>query len=195
MAFSIRIGGNLSALPFPVSSHFMPFPSYIKMFSTHPDIPNISSNGSITENLSHLVDDYLDSHIICLPSFVQDTIHLLQILKETLVSPSAILVAIDVEALYSSIPHELGVSCIRTLTVHLIWLALWLFYYESIGFHFTPQCFQFSGCSLPPGVGGCDGDLLCPILPVPGEWEHTLFKSEEMAPLWQQHYPLVQVHR
>lgn len=38
--------------------------------------------------------------------------HLLQNLEELVVPPDALLVAVDVEALYSSIPHQLGILAI-----------------------------------------------------------------------------------
>lgn len=45
---------------------------------------------------------------------MKDTIHLLQIIDDTHVPPGVWLVAVDVEALYSSIPHNKGISVVKS---------------------------------------------------------------------------------
>lgn len=44
--------------------------------------------------------------------YIKDTIHLLQILENLEISKSAILVTVDVELLYGSIPHDKGVATV-----------------------------------------------------------------------------------
>lgn len=56
----------------------------------------VSSNGSISENLSHFIDAYLQPLVLSQPIFVQDTI---QFFEELEISSDSILVVIDVEAL------------------------------------------------------------------------------------------------
>lgn len=53
--------------------------------------------------------DALVKELVCeLPSFVQETQDVLRQLEMVVVSPGAIPVGIDVESLYTSIPHEWG---------------------------------------------------------------------------------------
>lgn len=99
--------------PFPHIPTFYSLPKLHKHVTSPPGRPIVSRNGSLTENLSHLVDEHLRPHVISLPSYLQDTIYLLQIIEGVSVFLSALLVAIDVEALYSSIPHNLSIACIR----------------------------------------------------------------------------------
>lgn len=48
-----------------------------------------------------------------LPSYTRDTIHVLQMIGRLHIEGHITLVAIDVEALYSSIPHDKGISAIQ----------------------------------------------------------------------------------
>lgn len=58
--------------------------------------PIISGNGCISEGISQVIDQHLRPHVMDLPSYTKDTIHLLQILDSLVVSDSAILVTVDV---------------------------------------------------------------------------------------------------
>lgn len=49
-------------------------------------------------------------HVIGLPSYVRDASDLLKSLDGLSIPPDALLVTIDVEALLSSIPHEIGLK-------------------------------------------------------------------------------------
>lgn len=44
--------------------------------------PIISRNGSISEGVSQVIDQYLRPHVLDLPSYTKDTIHLLQMLED-----------------------------------------------------------------------------------------------------------------
>lgn len=78
-----------------------------------PGGPIISGIGAIRENASKLVDEYLRRYVTSLPSYVKDTFHFLQILDNLCIPDYSILVTTDVEALYSSIPHEKGLTTIK----------------------------------------------------------------------------------
>lgn len=65
------------------------------------------------ENRSKFIDIHLRPHVMNLPSYIKDTIHLLQNLEGIYLSPETLLVNIDVETLYSSIPHHLGISAVK----------------------------------------------------------------------------------
>lgn len=66
---------------------------------------------SLTENASRLVDSVLMPQVLCLLSYTET--HLTS--SNRLVNPpDALFVTLDVEALYSSIPHEQGIGLVRT---------------------------------------------------------------------------------
>lgn len=75
--------------------------------------PIVSGVGSITSKARKLVDKHLQPHVTSLPSYVRDTMHLLQILDDIVVPIGSFLVGIDVETLYNSIPHTKGVATVR----------------------------------------------------------------------------------
>lgn len=53
-------------------------------------------------------------HVTKLPSYVKDTLDLLKILDGLTIPSDALLVTSVVEALYASIPHDLGLQTIKT---------------------------------------------------------------------------------
>ena len=76
----------------------------------------ISGRGSPTERLSGFVDFFLQPGMKQLPSFLQDTKHLLQIideinqkiLEEEVSLDGVALVTLDVESMYNNMPEELA---------------------------------------------------------------------------------------
>ena len=73
----------------------------------------VSSCGSLTENISVIVDRFLKPHIPSIPSYIKDTNHFLERLRNLGDLPvGALLVTLDVTALYPSIPHEDGLSAL-----------------------------------------------------------------------------------
>lgn len=62
---------------------------------------------------SQLVVDFLRPHVEGLASYLQDTSDLLRTLDGLALPGEAWLVALDIEALYNSIPHELGVGVVE----------------------------------------------------------------------------------
>lgn len=90
-----------------------PFPR-IPTFYTLPKVhkpgkltgrPIVSGSGSLKESASTLVDRTLKPRVEVLPSFVKDTLHFLKIVDGLTVPPGSILVMVDIECLYNSIPH------------------------------------------------------------------------------------------
>lgn len=73
----------------------------------------ISGCGSLTENVSKLIDKYLYPHVKSLSSYVKDTIELFKITDGLQIPQGSWLVAIDIEALYNSIPHTRGVQVVQ----------------------------------------------------------------------------------
>ena len=76
--------------------------------------PIISGSGSITEGISHFVQDQIKDISKKHPSYLEDTPDLLRQLKDIGDIPDgAILATIDVSALYSNIQREDGVEAVR----------------------------------------------------------------------------------
>lgn len=61
---------------------------------------------------STFVDDYLQGHVHSLPSYLRDTVQVLQVVDNLTIPEEALLVTIEIEALYSSIPHVLGIETV-----------------------------------------------------------------------------------
>lgn len=72
----------------------------------------ISGNGNLTKSISRLVDQHLIPHVYDLVSYTKDTIDLLKHLEGIVVHPDSLLVALDVEALFCSIPHKKGIQVV-----------------------------------------------------------------------------------
>ena len=74
--------------------------------------PVVSMSGSNTEGLSHWVDEQAKAEVHKLPSYVEDTRHLLQIFQETNETKRqpahAIPVVMDITNMYGNIPWEDG---------------------------------------------------------------------------------------
>lgn len=62
--------------------------------------PVVSGIGAISEKASIFVDCYMHQFVLSLPSYTKDSIHFLQQIDNLAIPPKAIMVTIDVEALY-----------------------------------------------------------------------------------------------
>lgn len=103
--------------------------------------PIVSGNGAISENLSRVIDAHLQPLVLSLPSFVRDTIQFLHLINDLRIPDNAILVTIDVEALYSSIPHSLGLAAVQKALQQQSQYDPALIGFILKGLHITPQPF------------------------------------------------------
>jgi hypothetical protein len=81
-----------------------------------PARPIISGCGSITENMSLFVDHHTKDLVPKIPSYLQDTPHLLrelETLKNTSLPEGAFPISIDVVGLYTNIPHDEGIESVK----------------------------------------------------------------------------------
>ena len=78
--------------------------------ANNPGRPIINSIGSLTETLSAFIDEILRKYSKLAKSFVKDTSHFLHLTKDIKVEESELLVAVDVMALYTNIPHKDGID-------------------------------------------------------------------------------------
>lgn len=75
----------------------------------YPGRPVVAGIGSMLEPLSNFVDAFIKTHVQALPSYVKDSIDFInKISPITGLKEDCILVTLDVESLYTSIPHAGG---------------------------------------------------------------------------------------
>lgn len=72
----------------------------------------MSGIGSLTEPLSQFVDFFIKKMVPALPSYLGDTSDVLRILETTNVNQNTILASLDVQSLYTSIPHKGGLEAL-----------------------------------------------------------------------------------
>lgn len=77
-----------------------------------PGRPIVASFGCATERISAYVDSHLQDIVQNQPSFIKDTQHFLNVLRETNISGEVILATIDVNSLYTEIPHNEGLHAL-----------------------------------------------------------------------------------
>lgn len=131
------------------------------------------------------MDDHLRPHVESLPTYLKDTIHLLNILDGLHVDTNTLLVCIDVVALYSSIPHQLGLTMVRSFldertNIHQDYNMFILKLLEFILTHnaFIFYCFQYLQ------MQGVAMGIICALFYAKlylGGWEWTIFGSEDLS--------------
>ncbi len=91
---------------------FYMLPKVHKNLENPPGRPIISGNGSITEPASQFVDFFIKPFVSELPSFIQDSTHVLNKIKDIKNIGPSLLVTMDVEALYTNIDHMEGLDAL-----------------------------------------------------------------------------------
>lgn len=74
--------------------------------------PIVSGINSITQNAGVYIDKVLRPFVLSLPSYLRDSSDLLTKLDDLSIDEGTTLASIDVEALYSSIPHKWGLNAV-----------------------------------------------------------------------------------
>lgn len=81
--------------------------------TTHPQgRPIILGINSISSPLSKYINIFLQKYILTLDSYLKDSAALLFLLKDVIWSPTYKWASLDVSALYSNIPHALGIEAV-----------------------------------------------------------------------------------
>ena len=78
-----------------------------------PGRPIMSGNAHVTERLSEFIDREINQYVPTIPSYIKDTNHLIEILKDLNLPDNAMLTTFDVSALYTNIPHQEGTDALR----------------------------------------------------------------------------------
>ena len=84
-----------------------------------PGRPIVSGSGCPTEKISQLVDHFIGPIVPLSKSYVRDSTHLINILKDFTIQPRILLCTLDVTSLYTNIPHSEGIQSIKEmLAIH-----------------------------------------------------------------------------
>ncbi|XP_068114979.1 uncharacterized protein [Hyperolius riggenbachi] len=92
---------------------FYLIPKIHKSLNRPPGRPIVSAIDGPTESLAIWIDQKIKRLVASLPSYVQDSRDVLRLINDLSVDPGDLLVGIDVESLYTSIPHEVGLEALR----------------------------------------------------------------------------------
>ena len=84
-----------------------------------PGRPVVSGSGGPTEKISQLVDHFIGKIVPLSKSYVRDSTHLINILKDFTVQPGILLCILDITSLYTNIPHLEGIQSTKEmLAIH-----------------------------------------------------------------------------
>ncbi|KAM4030047.1 LOW QUALITY PROTEIN: uncharacterized protein ACNLHF_022007 [Anomaloglossus baeobatrachus] len=97
----------------PRVAFYYHLPKIHKCLHNPPGRPIISGIGSLTENLAAYVDQIMRPHVINLRSYLRDSTHLINTIKDVSWMDSYVFITLDIAALYTNIRHELGLECFR----------------------------------------------------------------------------------
>lgn len=98
---------------YPITPVIYILPKIHKNLAKPPGRPIIAGMGSLIEKISVFVDSFLKPRVQSLPSFVQDSQDMIKILQSvSLPQNPTLLVTLDVESLYTNIPHDGGIQAI-----------------------------------------------------------------------------------
>lgn len=80
-----------------------------------PGRPIVSDCGSETYFTAEYLDFYLNPLSTKHPAFIRDTYHFIQVVKSLTIPVNSYFFSMDVESLYTNIPIEAGISCVRRM--------------------------------------------------------------------------------
>ncbi|CAJ0929381.1 unnamed protein product, partial [Ranitomeya imitator] len=165
----------------PTIPTFYALPKVHKGLSPLKGRPIVSGVGSLSQNVGIYIDNILRLFVTSLPSYVRDTSDLLQKVDGVVVEQGTILGSIDVEALYSSIPHSMG---LKALEYYLRTRAVFFekhskFVVELMEFVLTHNYFLFNGKYFHQLRGTAMGCSCAPSYAnlLLGWWEETVVFS------------------
>lgn len=165
--------------PHPRMAAFYLLPKVHKSMTNPPGRPVISGNDTLMEPISKYVDFFIKPLLPSLPAYIQDTTDVLcQIRDHNFIGPDALLVTMDVEALYTNIDHDQGLAALRHFldrrplphsppTDFLVKLTDWTL--NNNIFLFQDQLFkQIKGCAM----GACFSPSYAGLFM--GKWEEDV---------------------
>ncbi|XP_077344465.1 uncharacterized protein LOC143988608 [Lithobates pipiens] len=165
---------------------FYALPKIHKSQTNPPGRPIISGCSCLTENASALVDSYLSPHVISLSSYVKDTIDLLRMIEGLSLPPNSWLVALDIESLYNTIPHDKGVEVVRRFLSERgsSFLQYSSFVVDLLEYILKHNVFVFDSTHYLQVQGVAMGTKCAPSYAnlYLGGWEKETFSREDLSP-------------
>ena len=84
-----------------------------------PGRPIVSCSGGPTGKNSQLVDHFIGLLVPLSLSYIRDSTHLINVRNKFTVQPGMLLCTLDITSLYTNIPHNEGIQCIKEkLAIH-----------------------------------------------------------------------------
>uniref|UniRef100_A0A8C5R1Q4 Reverse transcriptase domain-containing protein n=1 Tax=Leptobrachium leishanense TaxID=445787 RepID=A0A8C5R1Q4_9ANUR len=97
----------------PTLATFYALPKIHKKIQPPPGRPIVSGCMNLTQNSSIYIDRILQKLVCQLPSYIRDSKQMLNFLSSCTISNDTLLCSLDVESLYSCIPHDLGLKHVK----------------------------------------------------------------------------------
>lgn len=170
---------------------FYIIPKLHKSLINPPGRPIVSAIKGPLERIGRYTDALIKELVSDLPSFVRDTRDVLRVIREVVSPVGALLVGIDVESLYTSIPHEWGLRAVGHFLEksYPLLAAQNEFILELLESMLTNNCFQFLGSYLQQRRGTSMGAPWAPSFACLhlGLWEEEVIYS---SPLYLGHSKL-----
>lgn len=147
--------------------------------------PIVSGINSLSQNVGIYLDEILKPFVLSLPSYLRDTTDLLGKLEGVSFGDHFWLCSIDVEALYSSIPHNCGLRAVKDFlgTRSLFLEAHNRFVLELMEYVLTRNYFLFNGKFFHQLRGTAMGSPCAPTYAnlLLGWWENNIVFSDEFG--------------
>lgn len=99
--------------PYPRVATFYSLPKIHKGTNPLKGRPIVSGIGSLTQHAGTYIDQILRPFVLAILSYLINTTDLLKRLDSIILEPDMWLASIDVEALYTSIPHNNGLTAVK----------------------------------------------------------------------------------
>lgn len=96
----------------PICPAFYGLPKIHKTIVDPPLRPIVSGNGSLIEPMSQYIDSFIKKLVPDLPAYLGDTTDILNAVDHLKVSTDCILATLDVQSLYTNIPHTGGLEAL-----------------------------------------------------------------------------------
>lgn len=84
-------------------------------FELPPGRPIVSDCGSETYQTAEFIDHFLNPLSIQHPSYIKDTYHFINLIKDLKIPINSYLFSIDIDSLYTNIDIEAGINCVKEI--------------------------------------------------------------------------------
>ena len=96
----------------PRTATFYLLPKIHKNILPPPGRPIVSANECPSERISQFVDHFIQPLVRTLPSYLRDSSHLLNLIRDLHLQADSILATLDVTSLYTNIPNDEGINAV-----------------------------------------------------------------------------------